>query len=30
MSRVVFDLFQPNVDDSVFALGTKDWKDFYG
>ena len=30
MSRVVFDLFQPKVDDSVFVSGTTDCKYFYG
>ena len=30
MYRVVFDLFQPNIEDSVFASGTTELKDFYG
>ncbi len=30
MTRIVFDPFHPEVDESVFALGTTDWKDFYG
>ena len=27
---VVFDMIQPNIDESVFALGTTDCRDFYG
>ncbi len=30
MTQIVFDPFHPEVDESVFALGTTDWKDFYG
>ena len=30
MSRIVFDPFQPKVDESSFASGMTDWKDFYG
>ena len=30
MSRVVFDPFQPNFDESVFASGAEDSKEFYG
>ena len=29
MSRVVFDTFQPKVDESSFASGMMDWKDLY-
>ena len=29
ISRVVFYMFQPNFDESVFALGIMDWKDLY-
>ena len=29
MYRVIFDPFQKNVDESVFASGTTDWKYFY-
>ena len=29
MSRVVFDPSQPKIDESVFASGKTDWKDFY-
>ena len=27
---VVLDIIQPNIDESVFALGTMDWRDLYG
>jgi hypothetical protein len=30
MSRIVFDPYQSKVDESAFASGTTDWKDFYG
>ena len=30
ISRLVFDPFQPKVDDSSFAARTADWKYFYG
>ena len=30
ISRIVFDTFQPNVDESTFVMGKTDWKDFYG
>ena len=30
MSRIVFDPFQPKVDESSFASGMTDWKEFYG
>ena len=30
ISRVVFDPFQPKVDDIAFMLGTTECKDFYG
>ena len=30
MCRVVFDLFKGNIDDSAFASGTTDWKEFMG
>ena len=30
MFRVVFDPFQPKVDESAFALGATYWKNFYG
>jgi hypothetical protein len=30
MTRIVFDPSHPKVDESVFASGTTDWKDFYG
>ena len=30
MSRVLFDQFQPKIDDSLFASGTTYCKDFYG
>ena len=29
ISGVMFYPFQPKFDESVFALGTMDWKDFY-
>ena len=29
ISRVVFDAFQPKVDNSAFASRMTDWKDFY-
>ena len=30
MSRVLFDPFQPKVDESAFASGVTDWKEYYG
>ena len=30
MYRVLFDTFQPKVDESAFASGATYWKDFYG
>ena len=30
MSRVLFDPFQPKDEENEFALGTMDWKSFYG
>ena len=30
MSRLVFDPFQPKVDESEFESGTTDWKDSIG
>ena len=30
MYRVVFDLFQPKVDESAFKSGEMDWMYFYG
>ena len=30
ISRVVFDPFQTNVDESVFESGTMEWKELYG